>query len=183
MNLKNWRELFFILCMISTIQWFILTSVAMFFYTGGTRVDPGAPGYSFWANFFSDLGRTKSHSGKDNTISYILFTITFSVGGICTILFAIAFPYFFTEIKIERQLSIIGSFFIVIMGIVTIGIAFAPWDIYVEEHDLLAFIEGLTSSIGRMLYIYVIFHNKKYPNRYAFTYIIALAISGCIYYF
>ena len=52
MSEKNWREWAFLLIMISSIQWLFLIHIAMLFYAGGTAVDPNAPGYTFWANFF-----------------------------------------------------------------------------------------------------------------------------------
>ena len=56
MSERNWREWAFLLGMFGMVQLVILTSIAMFFYAGGTRLNPSAPGYSFWANWFSDLG-------------------------------------------------------------------------------------------------------------------------------
>ena len=97
MSERNWREWAFLLGMFGMVQLVILTSIAMFFYAGGTRLNPSAPGYSFWANWFSDLGRTKGYSGKDNTVSMIIFIIATSVRGISLIITAIALPYFFRE--------------------------------------------------------------------------------------
>lgn len=178
MNLDNWREWAFIFCMIALIQFVILTSVAMLFYTGGTHIDSNAPGYSFWHNFFSDLGRTKAYSGRDNTISYVIFIITFSVYGSGFIFFAIALPYFFTETKSEKWLSIIVSFFFILTGILYVGIAFTPGDIYYNAHVTFVQISGLTGLIGLILYIIVIFKSKAYPNRYAFILLILLVASN-----
>jgi hypothetical membrane protein len=62
MSEKSWREKAFIFGMIAAITYAILPLIAMVFYAGGTMVDPNAPGYTFWENFFSDLGMTKSYS-------------------------------------------------------------------------------------------------------------------------
>ena len=43
----------------------------MVFYAGGTYNDPTIPGYSFFANFISDIGRTISHSGESNFIAFL----------------------------------------------------------------------------------------------------------------
>ena len=181
MNEKNWRENVFIFGMIAVILYVILTSIAMLFYAGGTHVDHDAPGYSFWANWFSDLGRTKGFSGKDNTVSMVIFIIAMSVNGISRILFAIAFKFFFTENKVERRLSKVGTVFLIIYGVTFIGTAFTPYDIsYTFEamHYIFAnVIATLTAFIGYILYIVAIFHNKKYPNKYAFALIVALAVS------
>ena len=176
MNEKNWREKAFIFGMIGAILFIIFTSIAMLFYAGGTWVDPNAPGYSFWLNFFSDLGRTKAWSGKDNTVSMIIFIITMSMLAISTIISAIATPYFFRENSLEKWLSIIGTFFLIIYGILNVGIAFTPWDIYYDEHMALVLISGYPSLIGGILYIIVVFHNEEFPNRYAYTWIVLLAV-------
>jgi hypothetical membrane protein len=75
------------LVLIGAGVYIILTSAAMFMYAGGTYTNPDAAGYSFLNNFFSDLGRTESHSGEPNTISWILFTSSIMTIGIAMILF------------------------------------------------------------------------------------------------
>lgn len=92
---KNWREWAFLFRMFGAVQVVILTRVAMFFYAGGTAINPNAPGYTFWANFFSDLGRTRAWSGRENTISHIIFTITWIVWFISGIIMFLAFYFFF----------------------------------------------------------------------------------------
>ena len=175
MSERNWREWAFLLGMFGMVQLVILTSIAMFFYAGGTRLNPSAPGYSFWANWFSDLGRTKGYSGKDNTVSMIIFIIASSVRGISLIITAIALPYFFRENSMEKWLSIIGTFFLIIWGILMVGAAFTPWDIYFDEHMTFGIIMGYMTLIGGILYIIVIFHNKDYSNKYALLVIVMLS--------
>ena len=46
------------------IQFIVLSTVAMFYYGGGTAWNHDALGYTFWQNFLSDLGRTVSYSRK-----------------------------------------------------------------------------------------------------------------------
>ncbi len=173
---KNWREWAFIFYMVGIIQYVILTFIAMLFYTGGTLVDPSAPGYSFWANWFSDLGRTKAYSGKDNSVSRVIFIITVSIRGISLIILAIAFPYFFRENRLENILSNIGSFFLVITGILVVGIAFTPWDIYFYAHVFFVGMVGWTGNIALILYLIVVFHNLKYPNKNALPLIVVLVV-------
>ena len=52
-----------------------LLTLAAFFYGGGNYIEKQTPYYNFFTNFISDLGRTTSHSGEDNTISIVLFSI------------------------------------------------------------------------------------------------------------
>ena len=76
MNEKNLREWFFIFAMCGHVIIIILLLIAMLFYAGGTSTNPGAPGYSLWANFIGDLGRTKAYSGKSNTVSSLIYSIS-----------------------------------------------------------------------------------------------------------
>ena len=175
MSERNWREKAFIFGMIGTITYVILPLIAMVFYAGGTFIDPSAPGYTFWENWFSDLGMTKSYSGRDNTVSMIIYIIAYSIFGISLIITAIALPYFFRENSMEKWLSIIGTFFLIIWGISMVGAAFTPWDIYFDEHMTFAIIWGYMSLIGGILYIIVIFHNKDYSNKYALLVIVMLS--------
>lgn len=177
MSEKNWREWAFLFQMFGAVQVVILTTIAMFFYAGGTAIDPNAPGYTFWANFFSDLGRTRAWSGRDNTVSYIMFTITWILFWISGIIFTIAFYYFFTEVKLEKVLSMIGSIMLVINGILGVAVALFPWDIYYNEHVTVVQISSLVLLIGLILYIYVIFHNKTFPNKIGYAYIVILVPS------
>ena len=52
-----------------------LLTLAAFFYGGGNYIEKQTLYYNFFTNFISDLGRTTSHSGADNTISIVLFSM------------------------------------------------------------------------------------------------------------
>ena len=56
MNNRKWNELSFKFEIIAILQFIIFSTIAMFFYTGGTKINPDVSHYSFWANYFSDLG-------------------------------------------------------------------------------------------------------------------------------
>ena len=64
------------------ILFFLTTALAMLCYPGSTFVDSGSHGYSFFANFFSGLGATRTPSGATNTFSMILFTSALAIVGI-----------------------------------------------------------------------------------------------------
>jgi len=51
----------------------------MVFYRGGTITDPASAGYSFFTNFFSDLGMTVGHAGQPKTVSMVLFMVALSI--------------------------------------------------------------------------------------------------------
>lgn len=187
MNPKKWREWSYILVMVIPIQYALFIGTSMLFYAGGSLNDPNSQGYSFWTNFLSDLGRIRGYSGKTNTFSSILFTIAYLLFGILLIPFLITVPHFFDGNQREKRLSKLGSFFGTLSAITLIGIAFTPWDIYTDAHGIFAVIQPLTVLLALVLYSTVMFHNKEYPNRYAFTFIaltgiwiisVAISLSG-----
>ncbi len=176
MNQKNWKYWAFIFNIFGCIQFIILTIVAMFYYEGGTYLDPFSQGYSFWYNYFSDLGRSIAHSGNPNMISFVLFTITLSLWGVSQIPFYIAFQSFFTKYKKMKIISIFGSFFGVFTGFFFIGIAFTPSDIFGLWHNLFVFFGFGSIFISISLFTIVLFLNESYPKSYATV----LAISSVI---
>ena len=157
--------------MVGCIQFVLLTFIAMLFYPGGTHDNPAATGYSFFNNFFSDLGLTVSPSGETSTVSFFLFRLSLSLAGLAIILFFLTSPALFKNTP-GRIPSLLGSIVGVFSGFSYIGIAFTPADLHLEWHGnfvLLAFSSFLLVVI---LYTIAIFLNKDYPNRYAYVYLV-----------
>jgi len=168
---KSLRQHIFSATMVGCIQFVLLTFIAMLFYPGGTHDNPAAPGYSFFNNFFSDLGLTVSPSGETSTVSFFLFTLSLTLAGLAIILFFLASPALFKNTP-GRIPSLLGSIVGVLSGLFYIGIAFTPADLHLEWHGnfvLLAFSSFLLVVI---LYTLAIFLNKDYPNRYAYVYLV-----------
>lgn len=172
-NLKKWA---YALNIIGCIQFIILTSIAMFFYKGGTYADPSTSHYVFWYNYFSDLGRTVAHSGISNTFSFILFTVTLSIWGAFQIPFYIIFPSFFKDSKGLKKLYCTGSTLGILTGIFYIGIALTPSDITNLLHDIFVFLGFGSILLSIILYAIVIFKDSNYDNLYA----VVLTISAVI---
>ena len=63
----------FQLLYISCILFLVSTAVAMLFFPGGTILDHNTKGYSFFNNFFSELGRWRTHNGEIKWISFFGF--------------------------------------------------------------------------------------------------------------
>lgn len=153
----------------------IITFIAMIFYPGGTKVDPSTKGYNLFMNFFSDLGRTISHSGSVNTISFVLFVIALSLSGISFILFFNSLPKFLPQTSITKLYGNYIRTTGIIAGLAIIGIAFTPADIIQFFHDLMvliAFTSILLTSIGLM---WIIFNSKEFHQIYTITYLILMA--------
>ena len=173
MNEKNWREWLFIILMGGHIIITILILIAMLFYAGGTSTNPGAPGFSLWGNLIIDLGRTKAYSGKSNTVSSLIYSISLIMFGILIVPAAIVIPYFFKEdTKFDKWLSYIGSFFLIIVGILLIVRAFRPPDIY--ENVAFNGIAFLASIIQLISWSIIGLHSKSYPKKYGCLWIIIL---------
>ena len=94
-----------------SVLFVVLTLVAMWFYPGGTVGDPDTVGYSFFRNFFSDLGRTASRLGTPNTVSAILFFVALTLAGLTLILFFAIMPSFLWRSRAARVPALSGTFF------------------------------------------------------------------------
>lgn len=68
-----WRHQVYRLAALACVTFVVMTLCAMLLYGGGTVTDPIRPGYSFFQNFFSDLGMTVASSGRSNLASLVLF--------------------------------------------------------------------------------------------------------------
>ncbi len=164
--------------MAGCVQFLVLTLLAMLFYPGGTVADPGTSGYSFFHNFFSDLGRTRTASGESNTPSMVLFAVALTLVGISLILFSWANLRFFVAPRSARFLSWLGLACGIVSGAGFIGVAFAPYDRGLAIHGwfvLLAFQAFLPAALAFMGAILL---TKGYPRRYAWLYLAFALLLG-----
>ena len=179
-NFKKWSSY---ISVGGCIQFIIMTTLGMFFYKGGTFIDPSPLGYIFWNNYFSDLGRTVAHSGIPNTASFVLFTIALSLWGITQIPFYITFPFFFKNNPILRKMSKGASILGIISGISYVGIAFTPSDITGSLHEFFVVIGFSSVFFSIIIYSYVIFKKDDYPNFYAIILTISVFILSVYFLF
>ena len=160
-KLKNGKYLGCFLGIIGCLQFIIITIIAMLFYPGG---------YSFWDNFFSHLGFTKSaNNGQPNTISFMLFITTMTITAIFSIPFWLSIRTIFTETKKLRYTSWIGT----IIGLTScpfvILIALTPGDIMRAQHILVTMLFFLLFALAIIVYSIAILFNKEYENLYAYV--------------
>ena len=80
---QAWRALVLIY---ASVQFLLLTAIAMLVYPGGAVFEPNARCYLFFGNFFSDLGATITPSGLPNLASHVLFAIALGSVGLALIL-------------------------------------------------------------------------------------------------
>lgn len=169
--MKFWQKRAFLLTMAGTIQFVILTIVAMLFYPGGTWVDTESKGYSFFNNLFSDLGMTVSHSGTPNGVARTLFTLTLVVAAISLVSFFVVMPKFFDQSKKVKRLSIIGSVFGVISGLAYVGIAVVPLDLFLYTHLYFVYAAFGSFTMVVIFYTIAIFQEPSYSNTYAYVFL------------
>jgi len=172
MNLKNWRKYSFISNMVGCSQFVLFTFIGMLFYAGGTSLDPTKPGYSFFQNFFSEIGLTVAHSGESNIIAFVFFSLAFFIVGMSLIPSFIAFPFFFKEKKLEKWLTITGSALGLFTSFCFSGITFAPADINIAAHAWFVQMGFTSGFVVSLLYSVAIYLNENYPKKYAYNFMV-----------
>jgi hypothetical membrane protein len=174
------RGRLFLLAMAGCVQFLLLSTMAMFFYPGGTYSDEDTAGYAFTQNFFSDLGRTAAHNGDSNTVSMVLFIIALSLAGLSLIVFFLAVPPHFAENRTAKRFSIIGSVVGVISGIGFIGIAAVPADVDQTLHTNFVYVAFTGFLLVVFCYSAAILKSRSYPRAYAYAYF-AFAVILALY--
>ena len=170
MTPKNWKNIAYYLAIISSIQSLVLSTIAMFFYTGGNVGNPSSPGYSFFENILSDLGRLYAYSGQFNFVSFIIYNISLFLMGALLIPYFLTVPKLFKGLKEPRWFCIAGSVAGLFLSVMLIGASLTPADLFLDIHltfGMLAFFVGLPLAI---LFSVSIITNKEFPNIYAIIY-------------
>jgi len=176
----SWRRRAFSWVAVGCVQFVVLTAVAMLVYPGGTITDPTTRGYSFFANFFSELGLTRTHLGVPNTISFILFFAALNLVGVGLALFFIAFRPFFVGSRAGKVLSAIGMLFGVISGICFAGVAWTPANLQPTLHGQFVMWAFQAFPVAVILYAIAILLHKSYPKRFAVVFL-AFAVLLVLY--
>lgn len=144
----------------ATVQFVVFTLLGMRLYPGGAKFDHATRSYSFFGNFFSDLGASVTHAGLDNSASRALFVL--ALGGVGVGLLAFAPSWRFIA---ERRGHPGRVHWTVWAGYVTeicgsgsalcfAGVGLVAWNLHLALHNhlvrlafslLLGFVAGLTS--------------------------------------
>ena len=162
----SWQNRFFQFGVFGTLQFLLLTIIAMLIYPGGTIHHPEYETYDFLYNYFSDLGRTFTFDGSSNWLSHIVFKFTLTISGICLILFFVALPSLFKS-NISKVLILIAAFFGIISVVCYIGIANVPWNLDLRLHHSWVYKGFISFLIMTIFYSAAILVEESYPNRYA----------------
>ena len=172
MDFKNWRQLAFLLCIMGCVDYVILTAIAMFFYGGGSEVNPNSQGFSLFENYFGDLILATSHSGNDNTISRILASTGSILFSIFLIPALIASFHFFSKTSktLEKKFGVLGISFGVLFALDFIALILFYYNFYLA---LFLYIFLLLSWIFYLIAFYV---NKELPRKFTYLLLITLII-------
>jgi|HubBroStandDraft_6_1064221.scaffolds.fasta_scaffold367954_1 hypothetical membrane protein len=163
------------------ILFFVMTAVAMHLYPGGTYLDPTTHGYSFFANFFSDLGATRTPSGALNTFSMILFTSALTIVGVGLAVFFVALTQFFRDARPSAILPRTAALLGVIAGLCFTGVAFTPWNLYLAAHNHFVMWAFRTFLGAVLIYGIAILRERTLPNYFALTFLaFAILLAGYV---
>ena len=165
----KWKERILQACIVGFVIYALFNILAMVYYPGGTSIDNNRVGYSFFENFFSDLGMVRTYSGESNALSQFLFASALILVGVVLIIFFLLMVSYFNESKPERISSRIGSSAGFLAGIACIGIAAAPWDLHLDIHLIFVFVLSFALLVVFISYFIAIFSNKSYPNLFAWV--------------
>jgi hypothetical protein len=163
-------------CIIAFFLYGIFNIVAMFFYAGGTGVEPGSSGYRFFENFYSDLGMIKSYNGHTNITSALLFSSALVLMGISLILFFWRMKDFFDFTSKAKIINRAGLVFGILSGLFCGGIGLVPQDQLPNLHMIMAYCFSGTFLFAIILFTIGIYLNRTYPNLYAVFNIIYMII-------
>lgn len=106
----------------------------MMTYPGGSLQDRASVHYNFFDNFLSDLGATMTISGKQNTVSNILFITALGSVGVVLIYFSKIWRAMGTEVHRMSAVGYLSKLCLIISGLSFIGVAFTPWNKYFDYH-------------------------------------------------
>ena len=167
-----WHKQVYLFVFIGCGLFVLLTVAAMFVYPGGLYSEELTVGYDFFRNFFSDLGRVRLIDGNPNTASLILFFPALLLAGSGLTLFFLAFRDFFMADRIGYWFSLIGTITGVTAGLCFIGVAFTPYDLFLDAHIDLVFWAFRTFLVAVSVYALVIFRQDAYPRQYGWIFVV-----------
>ena len=170
-KLKQWA---FFTPVVGSSLFVILTICAMFTFAGGYSFNPTSPGYSFFKNFFSDLGMITAYSGESNMVSSTLFLLATLFTGLFMMPYFALIPSLFKTNKVNFILVIFGSILGFIAAIGYIGIGFSPWDksdASLSAHMFFVYLAFPMTLPVVICYVIAFLREKEFPRILSYVYI------------
>ena len=175
-----WQVGVFRLVVVIGLLFYLLLTLSMLLYPGGTKADPHTQGYSFFTNFLSDLGHTMTSTGQSNIASMVLFIIALILGAIATGLFSLAFTQLFTLSPLTIWFSRLGALCGLIAGICILGVAVVPEDLSSRLHNFFIYAALVVFVAAYLFYFLAVVRTKGLPKRVSWVYI-ALGVVLVVY--
>jgi hypothetical membrane protein len=175
-----WQVGVFRIVVLIGLLFYLLITLSMLLYPGGTKADPHTQGYSFFTNFLSDLGQTESLSGQPNLASMVLFIMAMILAGIATGLFSLAFTQLFTSSPLTNRLSHVGALCGLIAGLCLIGVGVVPEDLSSWVHNFCIYAALVVFVAAYLFYFLAVVRTKGLPKRISWVFI-ALGIVLVVY--
>ena len=157
---RRWKRRILEFCLAGLAVHALFDPLAMVLYSGGTSIDEDAEGYSFFENFYSDLGMTQTYGGEANTLSLLLWASVNALNGIALVFFSVIMPSYFTATRLERFSSRVGSICGVLAGISSVG-AVIPWDLYLIAHLVFTFGTSALFLLAFAFYSVAMLKNRR----------------------
>jgi hypothetical protein len=129
---QAWRAL---VVVYASIQFLVLTAIAMLIYPGGAVYELDANRYLFLRNFFSDLGATVTPSGRPNLASHTLFAVALGSVGLALVLASSNWKVIVARRQAAPAVGFASQVVEIIAGIGFIGIAATPWNLVLDAHN------------------------------------------------
>lgn len=148
----------------ASVQFVVLTVIGMLVYPGGSRNDHRVDHYVFLANFFSDLGATRTQSGAGNALACVLFVIALGSVGVALVNFSTAWRFLTGGVSTHNRVGIGSQVMATLAGLCFIGIAVTPHNLQPDLH--LRFVKSafllLLGFIAPFTYL---LHAFRWPRR------------------
>jgi len=154
------------------VQFLLLTFLAAFFYPGG---------YDYFGYYFSDLGAVIARNGEPNSISAILFSVALTMVALGLIPFWLILRSIFTESRVGKVLSTLGSISGLTSSPFIIGVALFPIDTQLDTHILATLIFFSLFVSSTVFYSIAILLNQKHSKYFGLVGIVLFAVSLAIF--
>jgi hypothetical membrane protein len=166
-----WQVGVFRLVVVIGLLFYLLLTLSMLLYPGGTKADHTTQGYSFFTNFLSDLGHTVAISGQPNLPSMVLFISALILGALATALFSLAFTQLFTLSPFTIRVSRLGALCGLLAGLCIFGVAVVPEDLSTSLHNFCIYAALVVFVAAYLLFFLAVVRTKGLPKRISWVYI------------
>jgi hypothetical protein len=156
---------------VACASFFVLTLAAMLLYPGGSVAQPDAERYSFFLNFFSDLGQTQVGygSGAPNGPSMVLFVVALIAAAAALVLFFAGFTRLVRSPR-SQWLARAAAAFGIVAGISFVGVALTPWNHFLQAHNAFVMWAFRAFFAGDVLLFAAVALEPGFPRRFAWIF-------------